>query len=97
MRRAARGTLPAGWAGQPLAEAFAISGDGTTIVGYGFDPSGNQDATVVAPVVLAVPPAKPTNVERSQIYTCDGSKVSIPFLTSAINWSATAPSIRRWS
>jgi hypothetical protein len=42
-------------------------------------------------------PAKPTNVEWPQSYTWDGSKFSIPFLTSAMNWSATAPSTRRWS
>src|SRR5688572_10557682 len=30
-------------------------------------------------------------------HTWDGSKFSRPFFTSAMNWSATAPSIRRWS
>ena len=30
-------------------------------------------------------------------YACAGSKFSMPFLTSAMNWSATAPSTRRWS
>ena len=29
--------------------------------------------------------AKVTNMERSQTYTCDGSKFSIPFFKSAMN------------
>ena len=41
--------------------------------------------------------AEPPHLERLSRHTCAGSKFSMPFLTSAMNWSATAPSTRRWS